>query len=327
MPIEWTAEPGPLVSLSLTRPRDAARVLRLLRRWEAAVAGEHERRPFDVVLALWAVPAGWVARRIRHRYGVPYAVWTLGTDINVYGARAGTRRIIGAVLRDADAIFANSHVLARRVGEIAGRQAEFLATSRPIERPAQRPALPEAVNFLFIGRLEEVKGADVLIEAAAGLAARTGGWHLTIIGDGSDADSLHERVQREPVLSGRVTFTGHLDGERLLSYLFACDCVVIPSRSESMPVVFSEALQARKPLIVTDVGDLGGIVGRYHLGQVVRPDDAEGLGRALESFVAAPPADVTPSQEVLRLYDIGRSAGRFSEIAGEVIGRRRSGEE
>lgn len=324
IPIEWTAEPRPIVSLSPSRPRDVTLIIRLLGSWQRRVAEEHVVKPFDVAFALWALPGGWVARRLHRRLGLPYAVWALGSDINTYGRRFGFRGIVRGVLRDAGAVFANSNTLVDEIETLAGRHAEFLATSRPIQRPAQLAALPQGTNFLFVGRLEPVKGADVLVEAASMLAARSGGWHLTVVGDGSLAGKLGERVRQDPGLSGRITFTGHLDGERLLSYLYACDCVVIPSRSESLPVVFSEALQAGKRFIATDVGDLGELISRYELGEVVVPGDAEALARALERFLGATADREPPDRELLGLFDMSRSAGRFCEVADEIIRGARS---
>lgn len=321
VPIEWSAHPRPLVGLSLKNPRDLALLVRLSGRWERAVEAAHREKPFDLILALWAVPSGLVARRLSRRLGVPYMVWSLGSDVNAYGRKLGVGRVVRTVLRDATAVCANSNVLAEKIRALTGREVGFLATSRPVVAPARAATLPEGSNFLFLGRLERVKGPDVLIDAAAILAERTGGWHLTIAGDGTMARQLHERVRSDPSLSGRITFPGHVDGERLLSYLFACDCIVIPSRSESLPVVFSEGLQAGKPFVVTDVGDMGDLTERYGLGEVVEPDDARQLAGALETVVrdGATPREIDP--EVLQLLDIGRSAEEFSRTAHRITGR------
>ena len=57
------------------------------------------------------------------------------------------------------------------------------------------------------------------------------------------------------------------------------DCVVIPSRSESIPLVFSEALNFDKELIVTDVGDMGMLGRQYGVAWVVPPEDADRVER------------------------------------------------
>ena len=56
---------------------------------------------------------------------------------------------------------------------------------------------------------------------------------------------------------------GNVSDNALSLYYKSCDCVVIPSRSESIPLVLSEALRFNNKLIVTDVGDMG-MLGRQY---------------------------------------------------------------
>jgi glycosyltransferase involved in cell wall biosynthesis len=78
-----------------------------------------------------------------------------------------------------------------------------------------------------------------------------------------------------------VTIGGYADDATAVSYLSACDCVVIPSRMESIPVILSDALQMGKPLIVSDVGDMGELLRRIPAGIVVSPNDSKALCRAM----------------------------------------------
>jgi glycosyltransferase involved in cell wall biosynthesis len=57
--------------------------------------------------------------------------------------------------------------------------------------------------------------------------------------------------------------------------------VLIPSRQESIPVILSDALQLGRPVIVSDVGDMGTLVRRHHAGIVVPPGDSHALAEAM----------------------------------------------
>ena len=59
------------------------------------------------------------------------------------------------------------------------------------------------------------------------------------------------------------------------------DCIVIPSISESIPLVLSEGVNANKPLIVTNVGDMGYLAEKYKLGYVVEKENYNDLAEAL----------------------------------------------
>ncbi|MBL7184375.1 MAG: glycosyltransferase [Anaerolineae bacterium] len=61
----------------------------------------------------------------------------------------------------------------------------------------------------------------------------------------------------------------------------ACDALVIPSHIESIPILFSDAMQVGIPVVATDVGDLGQLVRQYGVGVVVDPEDPEALAGAM----------------------------------------------
>jgi glycosyltransferase involved in cell wall biosynthesis len=84
---------------------------------------------------------------------------------------------------------------------------------------------------------------------------RGGSGTLVMLGGGPLEARLRARTAAAN-LRHRVRMLGFTDPATVLGYMAACDVVVIPSRSESIPLVCSEALQMGRPLIVTDVGDV-----------------------------------------------------------------------
>jgi glycosyltransferase involved in cell wall biosynthesis len=141
---------------------------------------------------------------------------------------------------------------------------------------------------LFVGRHAHVKGVDVLVDAV--LRLRQGGaptFSLDLVGDGELTLDLSRRIA-DAGFAGDVRFLGRLSDDDLARAFASCDCVVIPSRSESIPLALSEALQNRRPVIVTDVGDMGDLARRHGLGEVVPPGDAVALAAALRRFMIAP---------------------------------------
>jgi glycosyltransferase involved in cell wall biosynthesis len=91
---------------------------------------------------------------------------------------------------------------------------------------------------------------------------------------------------------------------------------VIPSRSESIPLVFSEALKFDKELIVTDVGDMGMLSRQYGVAWVIPPEDPMALRAAMKKRVESQENDQThddkgKKEELKRLFNIETSAERF----------------
>jgi len=76
----------------------------------------------------------------------------------------------------------------------------------------------------------------------------------------------------------------YIDGNKVFSYMSKSDFVVIPSRSESIPLVFSEAVQSKKPMILTNVGDMGYLASKSNIGFVQEPN-AKSIAEGLRSGI------------------------------------------
>jgi glycosyltransferase involved in cell wall biosynthesis len=308
----WAGSSKPLVDFRLTSPADLFGV------WSLLSAGEGELRELiasqgvDACFALWAVPAGYLARRACLPR-IPYSVWALGSDIHTWARRPVVGRLVRRVLRDASHRFADGLELADEVRRITGQDCDFLPSTRRLPNPlALTGPLGGGVNFLFVGRLEPVKGADVIVEAMALLAGSGIDARLLVCGSGTLDRKLRERVAAS---GARVTFLGAQTADAVAGYMMACDCVVIPSRMESIPIVFSEALQADAPLLVTDVGDMGQLAREHGLADPVPPADAPALATAMEAFARDVAGQRTRYEtaraDLLKVFDIGATADRY----------------
>jgi glycosyltransferase involved in cell wall biosynthesis len=124
--------------------------------------------------------------------------------------------------------------------------------------PRQAPA-PAQAYVLFCGRLHQVKGAHVLIEAMRLLRARGAGLRLKIAGVGQDeryVQTLKRQVE-EAGLTGTTEFEG-LVGPGALPHLYQqALCSVAPALSfENLPNAILESLACGTPVIASDVGSL-----------------------------------------------------------------------
>jgi glycosyltransferase involved in cell wall biosynthesis len=104
-------------------------------------------------------------------------------------------------------------------------------------------------TILFLGRLNRIKGIDVLIEAF--LLLRREGQDIQLVLAGPDDGESSNVPRRKDIL-----LTGYLDQQAKLAALAAANVVVLPSRSEGSPVVLFEALLCRRPAIVSSACEL-----------------------------------------------------------------------
>ena len=279
----WAGGDRPLSQIPFGRPSQWPGVASLawgLRRRIRGLAASHRS---EATIALWSVPCGWWARDLRRRAGLPYVNWCLGSDIWLFGRRRLLRCFLRAALHDSEANFGDGLDLAAEAEAISGRPCEFLPSTRnlpPREEGGAEEPTGRRPLFFFVGRYLPVKGADVLLEAFALYLRRGGHGRLVMRGGGPLADDLRRRGGAAG-LAGRVEVGGFADAPELARWLDACDVVVVPSRLESIPLIYSDALQRGRPLIVTEVGDMGVLMRRHRAGIAVPPEDPEALAAAL----------------------------------------------
>lgn len=142
-----------------------------------------------------------------------------------------------------------------------------------------RYQLGDAPVCLFMGRLHERKGVQVLIEAFR--AANVPGARLVVAGPD---EGMLERIT--PLLDDRIVVTGYLDGQDRLAAFAAADVFALPSIGEGLPMVALEAMGAGLPVILS-AGCYLPEAATYGAGLIVEPDCAS-LSAALQHLLDNP---------------------------------------
>ncbi|HET8723762.1 MAG TPA: glycosyltransferase [Anaeromyxobacteraceae bacterium] len=162
-----------------------------------------------------------------------------------------------------------------------------------------------------VGRLNHVKGWDLVLQAFARLAAGRPRARLHLVGDGEDRPAVAEAVRRLG-LEGRVVITGFLPPSAVSAHVNAADLVVVGSRREGFSVAMLEALACGKPLVTTEVSGARTLVQDGRNGFVVPGRDPDRLARALADALALDPGAVArESLRVARGYALGELPGRI----------------
>lgn len=147
-----------------------------------------------------------------------------------------------------------------------------------------RPDVARDRDIAFLGRLVPEKGADILIDALALLAARGQRLTATIIGSGPEDAALKARVQAAQ-LADQIEFTGPLRGEALARTLNRHTALAMPSRwFEGLPVAAIEALACGCVVIGADSGGLPDAIGPC--GPVVAKNDVAAFAAAIDAVTS-----------------------------------------
>ncbi len=173
----------------------------------------------------------------------------------------------------------------------------------PVIADSVAKGTPDAPYILFMGRLNFIKGPDLLLEAFASIEQEIPRFHLVFAGpDGGLLKTLRARVD-SLALKSRVHFPGFLFGSRKVDAFRRATVLVIPSRSDAMSIVVLEASACGLPVVLTDqcgfnevqtIG--GGIVVKTNAHSIadalrrliaLERDVLSGMGKKLRSFATS----------------------------------------
>jgi len=154
----------------------------------------------------------------------------------------------------------------------------------------QKMNLPDKRTILYVGRIEPLKGLDILLRAIA-LLNDGGGANLLIVGGSPEKDVELERLNTladNLDISDIVTFAGSVDQEKLPNYYNAADVFVLPSWYESFGLAALEAMSCGTPVVVSRVGGLTTFVEHGKSGHLIPWRCPEAFARSLEVLLENP---------------------------------------
>jgi D-inositol-3-phosphate glycosyltransferase len=187
---------------------------------------------------------------------------------------------------------------------------------------------------LFVGRIEPLKGIDVLIEAMALVLRDMNQLRdeicLCVIGgdpdaDGDKMDREMDRLQkmREKLgIADVVTFLGKRDQDILPYHYSAAEVCVVPSHYESFGMVALEAMACGTPVIASRVGGLTFTVKDGHTGFLVPNDDPQALAEKLRLLLTNEDLRRQMGHQATRLakrYSWATVAGQITALYRDLI--------
>ncbi len=310
-------DPGAILRFALAFP--AAR-----RAWRLAIANFGP----EILHVQCFGPNGAYATAFARSRGLPLVVSshgeTIADDDDVFGSSAIAQRGLRRALRDAAAVTGCSPVvlddLRGRFGLADGR-GETVPNGVDLSIAAEAPTGLPPVYFAGAGRLEHIKGFDLLVRAFA--AADLGpDVELVLAGDGRLTPSLRSLIN-ELGLSSRVRLLGRLSPSAVAGLLEGALAVVVPSRFEAFGIAVLEAWRARRPLIAADRGGIPGIVQDGVDGFLVDPEDETRFARVLEQIAQDEPLRERIAREgalnVAR-FRWATVAARYEAIYDRIVG-------
>ena len=189
----------------------------------------------------------------------------------------------------------------------SAQRARAVVIPNPMLAPRPEPRTPAPPTMVAVGRLNEQKGFDLLLDSFAAISGQVADWRLVIFGDGPDRARLEQQIERLG-LAGRVALPGA--SATPAAWIAACDLFVLSSRYEGFPNVLAEAMASGLPVVAFDC-DFG--------PAEMITDDVDGLLVPSEDSGALAAA-------MLRLASDEPLRGRLGAAAASGVARFDSGE-
>lgn len=185
----------------------------------------------------------------------------------------------------------------------------------------RRFASPREKLVLFVGRLVHEKGASILVEAIPKILSKVDA-KFVIVGDGYMRDQLISRARALHVET-KVYAPGFLDDETVRLLYRTADVCVVPSLYEPFGIVALEAMAAKAPVVVSDVGGLSEIVEHDKTGVKIYANSPDSLAWGVTRVLTDPRyADTLRNgsyEKVQQVYDWDSIAARTKTFYERVL--------
>jgi D-inositol-3-phosphate glycosyltransferase len=275
---------------------------------------EAEGRRYDLIHSHYWLSA-LVARGLAKRWDLPTVQMfhTLGLvkrevmDEDADGESDARVEIERRAIRESSAIVAASEIEADELMELYGADPDKISivpcgVDPEVFRPQRQIDAREALGreqcerlVLFVGRIEQIKGIHVLLDALGLLFTRRpdlrGDVCLVVVGgaldpndDAPETEKLEDlrSLVHEHRMEDSVDFIGSMDQSRLALWYAAADVCAVPSLTESFGLVALEAMACGTPVVATRVGGLQTVVQNGTSGLLVPAGNEHALSEAIE---------------------------------------------
>ncbi|MEP1095473.1 MAG: glycosyltransferase [Cyclobacteriaceae bacterium] len=239
----------------------------------------------DVISAQASYPGAVVACALSEKYDIPFTVTIRMSPFPFPQYDAGRNQlkpILDLPLRKADMLICTSNDLKERVESYGFEKVRTI--NNPVDTDLFKPGKgerEEQITVLAVGRIEEQKGIDLLLEAMAQvprIKLRIGGKGAYL----NDYKRLSERLGVENC----VEWLGELSREETVKEMQKCSFYVLSSRHETFGNVVVEAMSCGKPVVATKCGGPGELVTEEtgYLCEIDAKDLAEKMKKMSESI-------------------------------------------
>ena len=187
---------------------------------------------------------------------------------------------------------------------------------------ARHPQLRGRQLLLFLSRIHEKKGCDLLLDAFARVAADHAALHLVMAGPDQTGWQAALQARAESLgIADRVSWPGMLRGDQKWGAFYAANAYLLPSHQENFGIAVAEALGCGLPVLISDKVNIWREIDEAGAG-MVETDSVDGTERALRRWLGlAPPQQAEMGQRASALFERRFTVEAMAASLLDVVGR------
>jgi len=165
--------------------------------------------------------------------------------------------------------------------------------------------------FLMFGQIRDNKGYDVMIDALSNLEEKC---HIVVAGKSTNVDI--EKLVKEKGVKKKITVNDkYIPEDDVKKYFAMCDAVLLPYKRgfDQASGVLSHACEYNRPVVASNVGQVGDIVSNENIGILVEPENPADLSRKIRQFIAMKDEKVNEFKNNIRRFVKNRSWENVAE--------------
>ncbi|MCX6835089.1 MAG: glycosyltransferase family 4 protein [candidate division Zixibacteria bacterium] len=271
-------------------------------------------------------------RLLKALSSIRYAVAVQGSDIRTEAHEHWlVKRAVTALIRNADALVANSNNMleaARNLAGVVPKRSEVIYVGIDPKWSQSTVTTSHALPPKYILTLAcptPVKGPDIIIEAFRQMCDRYPDVSLVMVGSGPQEREVRQLID-DLGLSGRILRLGDVPHEALPAIYHQALFGVIPSRSEAFGLVSLEFQLMGKAIVATNVGGLPESITDGFNGFLVAPECPSEMARKMSELLDKPELCRTMGENgrgrVLRDFSLKTTGEKFDRLLSDVVSDR-----
>ena len=239
----------------------------------------------NIIHAHGSILSGTLSYLLSKKLNVPFIITEHQGPFSMTSENFWKRIWTKFIMQKADAVLTVSNHLKQEILHTQIHPKQIIVTHNPVDTDLfqlKNNAIHKTV--LFVGRLDNFKGALRCVEAFDTIHDTFAEWTFTIVGDGEDFQPITHYLNNNPQLKSKIRLTGQLSKTEIAHEMQQSDFLVFPSKHESFGLVIAEALSSGLPVIVGNTTAPQEFVNSKN-GLLVNYNSVPEIAKAMEQMI------------------------------------------